>query len=148
VAPADDDRAGFALLLFGHGARVITRRESRGIVTIDRRTIVFLSHADEASVRLAGSCALTAAAMGGRVDVFLLGEAVRAVVEAAGERDEGPARALFQARGAGNCRLLACSAGLVESGIDPAAAQEALDAVVGWPTILEWTRGVPDRFFF
>ena len=117
-------------------------------MTIDRRTIVFLSHADEGSVRLAGSCALAAAAMGDRVDVFLLGRAVRAVVEAAEERDEGPARALFQARGAGNCRLLACSAGLVESGIDPAAAQEALDAVVGWPTILEWTRGVPDRFFF
>ena len=73
VALADDDRAGFALLLFGHGARVITRRESRGIVTIDRRTIVFLSHADEGSLRLAGSCALAAAAMGDRVDVFLLG---------------------------------------------------------------------------
>ena len=117
-------------------------------MTIDRRTIVFLAHADQGSVRLAGSCALAAAAMGDRVDVFLLGEAVRAVVEAAEERDEGPARSLFQAREAGNCRLLACSAGLVESGIDPAAAQEAVDAVVGWPTILEWTRGVPDRFFF
>ena len=117
-------------------------------MTIDRRTIVFLSRADEDSMRLAGSCALAAAAMGDRVDVFLLGEAVRAVVEAAEDRDEGPARALFQARGAGTCRLLACSAGLVESGLDPTVAQDALDAVVGWPTILEWTRGVPDRFFF
>ena len=117
-------------------------------MTSDRRTIVFLSRADGGSLRLAGSCALAAAAMGGRVDVFLLGEAVRAVVEAAEDRDEGPARALFQARGAGNCRLLACSAGLVESGIDPAVAQQVVDAVVGWPTIQEWTRGVPDRFFF
>ena len=117
-------------------------------MTSDRRTIVFLSHADEASVRVAGSCALAAAAMGDRVDVFLLGEAVRAVVDAADDRDDGPARALFQARDAGVCRLLACSAGLVESGLDPAVAQEALDAVIGWPTILEWTRGVPDRFFF
>ena len=117
-------------------------------MTSDRRTIVFLSRADEGSLRMAGSCALAAAAMGDRVDVFLLGEAVGAVVEAAEERDEGPARALFQARGAGTCRLLACSAGLVESGLDPAVAQQVVDAVVGWPTILEWTRGVPDRFFF
>jgi peroxiredoxin family protein len=121
-------------------------------VTSERRTIVFLSRGDEASLRVAGSCALAASAMGDRVDVFLLGEAVRAVVAAAGdgegEGDDGAARALFQAREAGNCRLLACSAGLVESGLDPAVAQEAVDAVVGWPTILEWTRGVPDRFFF
>lgn len=117
-------------------------------MTSERRTIVFLSRADAAALRAAGSCALAAAALGDRVDVFLLGEAVRAVVEGAEERDEGPARALFQARDVGNCRLLACSAGLVESGLDPAAAQDVLDAIVGWPTILEWTRGVPDRFHF
>ena len=117
-------------------------------MTSERRTIVFLSHADDAAVRIAGSCALAAAAMGDRVDVFLLGDAVRAVVDGAEERDDGPARALFQARDLGTCRLLACSAGLVESGIDPAIAQEVVDAIVGWPTILEWTRGVPDRFFF
>jgi predicted peroxiredoxin len=117
-------------------------------VTIERRTIVFLSRADEGSLRIAGSCALAAAAMGDRVDVFLLGDAVRAVVEGADDRDDGPARALFQAREAGSCRLLACSAGLVESGVDPAVAQDVVDAVVGWPTILEWTRGVADRFHF
>jgi len=114
----------------------------------ERRTVLFLSHADEVSVKLAGSCALAASALGDRVDVFLLGPAVRAIVEAAEDPDEGAARALFQARGAGTCRLLACSAGLVESGLDPAAAQEAVDAVVGWPTILEWSRGVAERFFF
>jgi ABC-type nitrate/sulfonate/bicarbonate transport system substrate-binding protein len=112
-------------------------------VTSERRTIVFLSRAEAAAVQVAGSCALAAAALGDRVDVFLLGDAVRAE-----ERDEGPARALFQARDLGTCRLLACSAGLVESGIDPAVAQGVVDAIVGWPTILEWTRGVPDRFFF
>jgi len=108
---------------------------------------------------MAGSCALAAAAMGDRVDVFLLGEAVRAVVEGAGERGEAgvgeragepddATEALFRAKSAGTCRIFACSQGLVESGLDPAAAQEMLDAVVGWPTILEWTRGVADRFFF
>ena len=117
-------------------------------MTIERRTIVFLSRGDAASLRVAGSCALAAAALGDRVDVFLLGEAVRSVVEEADDREDGPAHALFQAREAGTCRLLACSAGLVESGLDPAVAQETVDAVVGWPTILEWTRGVPDRFFF
>ena len=117
-------------------------------MTIERRTIVFLSHADDASVRIAGSCALAAAALGDRVDVFLLGEAVRAVVEGAADPEDAPTQALFQAREAGNCRLLACSAGLVESGLDPAAADGVVDAVIGWPTILEWSRGVPDRFFF
>ena len=116
-------------------------------MTNDRRTLVFLTRSDGTAVRLAGSCALAAAAMGDRVDVFLLGDAVRAVVEGAGEPDDAAA-ALFQARQAGTCRIFACSQGVVESGLDPAAAQAVLDAVVGWPTILEWTRGVADRFFF
>jgi predicted peroxiredoxin len=120
-------------------------------VTNDRRTLVFLTRPDGTAIRLAGSCALAAAAMGDRVDVFLLGEAVRAVVEAAGERageTDDSAVALLRARSAGTCRIFACSQGVVESGLDPAAAQAVLDAVVGWPTILEWTRGVSDRFFF
>ena len=113
----------------------------------DQRIAVFLSHPDDTAVRLAGSCALAAAAMGHRVDVFLLGGAVRAVVEAAGDPD-GAARALLEARGAGACRLFACSQSLVEARVDRAAAEGALDAVVGWPTMLEWTRGVVDRHFF
>jgi predicted peroxiredoxin len=126
-------------------------------VANDRRTLVFLTRPDDAAVRLAGSCALAAAAMGDRVDVFLLGDAVRAVVEAVGElagagdraeETEDASVALFQARSAGTCRIFACSQGVVESGLDPAAAQAVVDAVVGWPTILEWTRGVADRFFF
>jgi predicted peroxiredoxin len=126
-------------------------------VTNDLRTLVFLTRPDGTALRMAGSCALAAAAMGDRVDVFLLGEAVRVVVEAAGERagsaerageTEDAAVALFQARSAGTCRIFACSQGVVNSGLDPAAAQAVLDAVVGWPTILEWTRGVADRFFF
>jgi uncharacterized protein (DUF58 family) len=112
-----------------------------------RRIAVFLSHADETAVRLAGSCALAAAAMGDRVDVFLFGPAV-AVAVAAGADGEGAAALLHQARAAGRCRLLACSQSLVAEKVDPAAAQGALDAVVGWPTVLEWTRGVAERFFF
>ncbi|HEU4385874.1 MAG TPA: DsrE family protein [Anaeromyxobacteraceae bacterium] len=111
----------------------------------DRRIAVFLSHADETALRLAGSCALAAAAAGDRVDVFLFGPAVPAVVAGEGE---GAAGLLHQARAAGRCRLLACSQSLVAEKVDPAAAQGALDAVVGWPTVLEWTRGVMERFFF
>jgi len=114
---------------------------------MERRTAVFLARADDDAVRLAGSCALAAAAMGDRVDVFLLGAAVRAVVEGAAE-PEGAAGALHRARAAGACRLFACSQSTVEARLEPASAEAALDAVVGWPTMLEWTRGVTDRFFF
>jgi len=113
----------------------------------ERRVAVFLSHADETSLRLAGSCALAAAAMGDRVDVFLFGPALPAVV-AARDEAEGAARLLHQARKAGTCRLLGCSASLVEERVEPGEAERALDAVVGWPTVIEWSRGVVDRFFF
>lgn len=114
----------------------------------DRRVVVFLSHADETSLRLAGSCALTAAAAGDRVDVYLFGRAVPAVVQAlAGESDD-PAMRLHDARRAGNCRLVACSASVVEERVSLEDTDRALDGVVGWPTVLEWSRGVVDRFFF
>jgi uncharacterized protein (DUF58 family) len=114
----------------------------------DRRLAVFLSHADEAALRLAGSCALAAAATGTRVDVYLFGPAVRALVEAHGGEADDPAARLHQARAAGSCRLVACSASLVEEKVALHDAERALDAVVGWPTILEWSRGVVERFSF
>ena len=114
----------------------------------DRRIVVFLSHGDPRALRLAGSAALAAAAAGDRVDVYLFGEAVPAVVAAHdGEPDEAGAL-LHQAKGAGACRLLACSASVVEAQVSLDDAERALDAVVGWPTILEWSRGVVDRLFF
>jgi hypothetical protein len=114
----------------------------------ERRIVVFLSHADGTALRLAGSAALSGAAAGDRVDVYLFGPAVRALVEAHdGEPDE-PAALLHQARSAGSCRLIACSASVVEEKVPLDLAQRTLDAVVGWPTVLEWSRGVPDRFFF
>ena len=118
----------------------------------ERRVVVFLSHGDEPTLRLAGSCALACTALGDRVDVFVFGEAVRAVVEAhgagPGAGDGEPAQLLHQARAAGSCRLVACSASLVEARIPLEEAERALDAVVGWPTIVEWSRGVVDRFSF
>src|SRR5512139_2649459 len=114
----------------------------------ERRAVVFLSHADETALRLAGSCALAAAAAGTLVDVYLFGPAVRAVVEAhEGEADD-PAARLHEARRVGGCRLVACSASLVEEKVPLEGAERALDAVVGWPTILEWSHGVVDRFAF
>jgi hypothetical protein len=113
-----------------------------------RRMAVFLSHGDAAALRLAGSAALAAAAAGDRVDVYLFGGAVPAVIEAHdGERDE-PGALLHQAREVGTCRLVACSASVVEQRVSLDAAERALDAVVGWPTILEWSRGVVDRLHF
>jgi predicted peroxiredoxin len=112
----------------------------------ERRLVVFLSHGDETSLRLAGSCALAAAAMGSRVDVFLFGAAVPAVVSAGADADE-PGGLLHRARAAG-CRLIACSASVVTERVDPQAAEHALDAVVGWPTVLAWSEGVIERFSF
>jgi hypothetical protein len=37
---------------------------------------------------------------------------------------------------------------VVAERVEPGAADSALDAVVGWPTVIEWSRGVVDRFFF
>jgi uncharacterized protein (DUF58 family) len=114
----------------------------------ERRVVVFLSHADEAALRLAGSCALAASALGDRVDVYLFGPAVPALVSSHGEERDEPGGLLHQAREAGACRLVACSASVVEQKVALVDAERALDAVVGWPTIVEWSRGVVDRFFF
>ena len=111
------------------------------------RVVLFVSHGDAGALRLAGSCALSAVAMGDRVDVFLFGAGLRAAVEGQGEADH-PAALLHQAKGAGSCRLLGCSASVVEEKIDVDRADAALDAVIGWPTVVEWSRGVVDRFFF
>jgi hypothetical protein len=111
------------------------------------RVVIFVSHGDREALRLAGSCALTASALGDRVDVFLFSGAVAAVVEGKGDGDH-PAALLHQARAGGNCRLLGCSASVVEQKVDMDQAHQALDAVVGWPTVMEWSRGVVDRFVF
>lgn len=114
----------------------------------DRRVVVFLSHAEPDALRLAGSAALTAGALGDRVDVYLFGPAVPAVVAAHGGDPDDPGGLLQQARAAGACRLVACSASVLEQKVPLADAERALDAVVGWPTIIEWSTGVVDRFFF
>jgi len=111
------------------------------------RVAIFLSHGDATALRLAGACALTAAALGDRVDLFAFGPAVPALVAGRDDPDH-PAAPLLQARGAGEVRLLACSASAVEEKVALAEAERAFDAVVGWPTVIEWTRGVVDRFFF
>jgi sulfur relay (sulfurtransferase) DsrF/TusC family protein len=124
------------------------RRDDRGPADpAEARVAVFLSRGDDAAVGLAGSCALAGVAMGRRVDVFLLGDGVRAVLDARDEPD-APGHRLHRARAAGACRLFACSESLVGAGLSPQDAEGALDAVVGWPTILEWTRGVADRHSF
>jgi predicted peroxiredoxin len=111
------------------------------------RTVIFVSRADPDALRAAGGCALAAVSMEDRVDVFLTGPAVKAVVAAHdGEADDAGAL-LQQARGLG-ARLVACSASVVEQRVALADAERALDAVVGWPTIVEWSRGVVDRFSF
>jgi predicted peroxiredoxin len=111
------------------------------------RTVIFLSRADAAALRSAGSCALAAVAMEDRVDVFLTGPAVPALVAARDAEEGEPGALLHQARRLG-ARLVACSASVVAQRVDLGEAEGALDAVVGWPTILEWSRGVVDRFGF
>ncbi|HET6439931.1 MAG TPA: DsrE family protein [Anaeromyxobacter sp.] len=115
---------------------------------VERRVAVFVSRGDERTVRLAGACALAAATVGAQVDVFLFGDAVSVVVSAREGPPDEPAALLYQARAAGGCRLFACSAGLVEEKVPLEAAERALDAVVGWPTVLAWTKDVTERFSF
>ena len=111
------------------------------------RTVVFVASDAPHALRSAGACALAAVAMDRRVDVFLTGPAVGAVVGAhLGEADD-PAALVQQARRMG-ARLVACSASVVEQKVGLGQAEAALDAVVGWPTILEWSSGVVDRFSF
>jgi len=111
------------------------------------RTVIFVSRSDASALRSAGSAALASVAMEDRVDVFLTGPAVPAVVAAHDGEPDDPAALLHQARRLG-ARLVACSASVVDQRVDLDAAQAALDAVVGWPTIIEWSRGVVDRFSF
>jgi hypothetical protein len=111
------------------------------------RTVIFLSSGDAGALRSAGSCALAAVSLEERVDVFLTGPAVPALVAAHGGEADDPAAPLLQARRLG-ARLVACSASVVGQAVDLGEAERALDAVVGWPTILEWSRGVVDRFSF
>lgn len=111
------------------------------------RTVIFLSRADPDALRSAGACALAAVTMEDRVDVFLTGPAVPALVAAHDAETGEPGALLHQARRLG-ARLVACSASVVEQRVDLGEAEAALDAVVGWPTILEWSRGVVDRFAF
>jgi hypothetical protein len=114
----------------------------------ERRIVILLSHGDERALQLAGSCALAGVSVGARVDVFLFGPAVPAVVSAHGEPADEPGGLLHQARAAGGCRLVACSASVVEEKVSLEAAEQALDAVVGWPTVLAWSEGVVERFSF
>jgi hypothetical protein len=92
--------------------------------------------------------------MDDRVDLFAFGPAVRALVKGAeGAFDpDHPAALLAQARARDGAptglRLIACSASVLEEGVALADAERAFDAVVGLPTILEWSRGVTDRFSF
>jgi predicted peroxiredoxin len=111
------------------------------------RTVLFVTHGEPSALRAAGSAALAAVAMEDRVDVFLVGPAVTPVVAAHDGDADDPAALLHQARRLG-ARLVACSSSVVEQRIELDRAHEALDAVVGWPTILEWSRGVVDRFSF
>lgn len=126
----------------------MTRRRRVGYnPAMPGRTVIFLAHADPDALRSAGSCALAAVSLEDRVDVFLTGPAVPALVAAFDADPDEPGALLQQARALG-ARLVACSASVVEQRVDLGEAERALDAVVGWPTILEWSRGVVDRFSF
>src|SRR5512135_1611322 len=92
----------------------------------DRRAVVFLSHADATALRLAGSCALAAAASGTKVDVYLFGPAVRALVEAHEGEPDDPGARLHEARRVGGCRLFACSASVVEEKVALSDAERTL----------------------
>ena len=79
----------------------------------------------------------------GRLDDFDFEQTASGVHDALGERaaelgTRPPSGLLAAARGAGSCRVMACSASLGLLGVDPVEVDPAVvDEIIGWPTTLD-----------
>lgn len=111
--------------------------------------LILLHRAEESSLYESAAMAASATSLGIAVTLVWFDSALEALVTGAlGEtEDESTAAALFaSARATGLLRSLACSASAVNRSGGIAAAREAVDDVVGWPTVISLIRGANRSF--
>ncbi|MEO8347911.1 MAG: hypothetical protein ABI610_03280 [Acidobacteriota bacterium] len=111
--------------------------------------IVLLHRAEETTLYESAAMAASATSLGIAVTLVWFDAALEALVGGAlGETgDESTAAALLaSARATGLLRSLACSASAVNRSGGIAAAREAVDDVVGWPTVISLIRGATRSF--
>jgi peroxiredoxin family protein len=116
----------------------------------DSRWVLLLRDGDEAALTDAAGMVAGAASLGIAVTVVWLAAALDALVsgqiEALEQEEAAAGRLLAAARETGRVRYLACSAASVRAGI--ANVREAVDEVVGWPTVVSLIRSSERAFVF
>lgn len=111
--------------------------------------LVLLHRAEESTLYESAAMAASATSVGISVTLVWFDAALDALVSGALAEigDESTAAALFEsARATGLLRSLACSASAVNRPGGVAAAREAVDDVVGWPTVISLIRGANRSF--
>lgn len=111
--------------------------------------ILLLHRAEESTLHESAAMTASATSLGIAVTIVWFDAALEALVTGAlGEtEDESTPAALFaSARATGLLRSLACSASAVNRSGGIAAAREAVDDVVGWPTVISLIRGATRSF--
>jgi peroxiredoxin family protein len=125
--------------------------------------IVFMTRGDYEAMHLGLSAALAAVSGGRKVELFFFWFAlerlakgrmveadVRADVADAMEKRQVPTlKELYQqVRQSGLSTSFACSGSVAAIGLLPTDVEPHVDALIGWPSILQRTRGATDRFVF
>lgn len=125
--------------------------------------IVFVSRREYEAMHLALSAALAAVSMGRKVELFFYWFALERLVKAkdaevdvrsdvadAMERRQVPSwQDLYaQVRQSGLSTSFACSGSVAAMGLLPTDVEPHVDALIGWASILQRTRGATDRLNF
>lgn len=125
--------------------------------------VLFVTRGDYEAMHLALSAALAAVSLGRKVELYFFWFALerlargrmveadlRADVADAMERRQVPSlQALYQeVRKSGLSSAFACSGSLAALGLLPTEVEPHVDALIGWTSILQRTRGASDRLTF
>jgi predicted peroxiredoxin len=125
--------------------------------------IVFVTRGDYEAMHLALSAALAAVSMGRKAELFFFWFALERLVQ--GRMEEADIRAdvadamekrqvptlkdlYTQVRQSGLSTTFACSGSVAALGLLPTDVEPHVDALIGWPSILNRTRGATDRLAF
>ena len=124
---------------------------------------MFVTRGDFEAMHLALSAALAAVSMGRKVELFFFWFALERLAK--GKLDEldlrhdvadaierrqvpTPAELSKQLRASGLSTYFACSGSVAALGLLPTDVEPHVDALIGWPSILQRTRGATDRLSF